>query len=81
MTPSFLEPGPDGPARVWRIGGSIIRTYASEGAWSVRIERPEWGDLPLEFLSRFADENEAVAWCEKLAEVLRRDGLDDHLSF
>lgn len=81
MNPPVFQSGPDGPEIVWRVGESSVVAFPTTEGWSVRVHRPEWGSQPLEFLDRFENQDDAVAWCEKIASVLTRDGIDDHLSF
>jgi hypothetical protein len=73
---SRIEAGGSGRQRWWAVGGDRMELPPVGAFWTARVRREGWGDMAFEVDGRFGDEVEAVAWCEKMAEVLA-DDLDD----
>jgi hypothetical protein len=51
--------------------------FPSVGGWAARVRRAGWAGVLLEVDGEFAGEAEALAWCERMANVLARDAEDD----
>jgi hypothetical protein len=72
-----IEPGEFGRHRWWRVGTDRVELSPSASGWDVRVQQRGWDDVTLKVDGHFGDEAEAIAWCEKMAEVLARDLADD----
>jgi hypothetical protein len=73
-----LASGRTGDRHWWHVGGDRIDLSPGAAGWVARVRRAGWDghelvvDGPL-----FPDEADAIAWCRRMAEVLRRDLEDD----
>jgi hypothetical protein len=76
--PRRVESGRTGDRHWWRVGGDRIDLSLAVTGWVARVRRADWDgqefvvDGPL-----FPDEADAIAWCRRMAEVLRSDLEDD----
>ena len=71
---SAITAGRDGDRRWWRVAGDRAEMTRSGNGWDARVERAGWAGLALELDGKgghFASEAEALAWCERMVEVLR----------
>ena len=72
-----VQSGRHGERRWWRVGADCVELSTTTTGWDARVRRADWGGLPLDLNGHFADEAEALAWCERMADVLARDAEDD----
>jgi hypothetical protein len=72
-----VEAGRQGERRWWRVGADRVELAPAGATWQARVHRAGWEGLPLDLDGQFADEPEAVAWCQRMADVLARDADDD----
>jgi hypothetical protein len=76
--PRRIEAGRSGERHWWRVGGGRIDLSPGPAGWVASVRRADWDgqelvvDGPL-----FPDEADAIAWCRRMAEVLRSDLEDD----
>jgi hypothetical protein len=61
---------------VWQVGGDRVDLAREPGGWVARVSRAVWCGKQLVVDGQFADEAEAVAWCERMAEALAADLRD-----
>jgi hypothetical protein len=71
-----IASGQPGDRHVWRVGGDRVELTPSPEGWIARVRRSAWGGQELVVDDRFADKAEALAWCQRMAEVLACD-LED----
>jgi hypothetical protein len=79
-TRSTVIPGRDEDWRWWQVAGDRVGMARAGLGWDARVERAGWGGLALDInapAGHFADEAEALAWCERMVEVLTRDARDE----
>ena len=82
-TPPARDPGPavetgrEGPLHWWRVGGRRVEMFPTAAGWEARVRDPDWGGVPLEVDGLFAGEDEARAWCVRMAAVLAADEEDE----
>jgi hypothetical protein len=72
-----FKAGRQGERRWWEIGADRVELRPVRAGWHARVHRAGWGGLPLDLDGQFANESEAVAWCQRMADVLARDADDD----
>jgi hypothetical protein len=75
--------GREGPTYLWRVGECSVSASPSpaRGGWVARVHRPDWGGDRLTLDGHFATQDQALAWCAKIATVLAQDLADDQRSF
>lgn len=77
--PFPIVSGRDGDRRWWRVADDRVEMTRSSTGWDARVERAGWGGLALDLVSNgghFAEEAEALAWCQRMVDVLMRDAQD-----
>jgi hypothetical protein len=77
------DPGPavatgrEGPLHWWRVGARRVEMFPAEEGWQARVWNPDWGDVTLRVDGHFAGEDEARAWCVRMAAALAADAEDE----
>jgi hypothetical protein len=74
---SRIKTGVSGRTRWWAVGGDRVELRRPGSGWAVRVRRADWNGVPLDVDGHFGTESEAVAWCEKMANVLAEDQEDE----
>jgi hypothetical protein len=74
--PPRIKTGASCQWRWWAVGSDRVELRPANSGWAARVRRADWDGVPLDVDGHFGTESEAVAWCEKMAEVLA-DDLDD----
>ena len=72
-----IQSGRDDDRKWWRVGADSVELSPTSNGLHAQVRRADWGGLPLDLDGQFADEAEALAWCERMADVLARDAEDD----
>jgi hypothetical protein len=61
----------------WRVGARRVEMIRTAEGWEARVYNPDWGDVTLRVDGRFAGEDEARAWCVRMAAALAADAEDE----
>jgi hypothetical protein len=72
-----VETGREGPLLWWRVGARRIEMFPTVGSWEARVRNPDWGDVTLRVEGHFAGEDEARAWCVRMAAAFAADEEDE----
>jgi hypothetical protein len=76
--PCRIEEGREGKRHWWRVGGDRIDLSPDPTGWVARVRRAGWdGQVLVVDGPLFPEEADALAWCRRMAEVLRSDLEDD----
>ena len=72
-----VETGREGPLLWWQVGGRRVEMFPTAEGWGTRVRDPYWEGETLEVDGRFASEDEARAWCVRMAAVFATDAEEE----
>jgi hypothetical protein len=72
-----VETGREGPRLWWRVGDRRVEMFPATRGWQARVCDPGWGGAALNLDGLFATEDEAHAWCVRMAAAFAADAEEE----
>ena len=75
--PPAVETGREGHWLWWWVGARRVEMFPTKRGWEACVQASDWGDVTLKPDGLFAGEEEARAWCVKMAAAFAADLEDE----
>jgi hypothetical protein len=72
-----VETGQEGSLLWWRVGRRRVEMFPTMRGWEARVRDPDWGGAALDLEGLFAGEDEARAWCVRMAAAFAVDAEEE----